>query len=83
MDYSDTVVVSLDQGMKFPSLEYVQAKITKEMKNGKLHSEGRLWLKQIHNLLKAVTCSMGFGPKVGFLSISKYLIQLFYIKKSM
>lgn len=34
VDYSDTVVVSLDQGMKFPSLEYVQAKITKEMKNG-------------------------------------------------
>ena len=36
VDYLDTVVVSFDEGMQFPAMEYVQAKITKEMKSGKL-----------------------------------------------
>ena len=33
--YLDSVIVSFDQGIKFVSVEYVQAKITKEMKKGK------------------------------------------------
>ena len=43
VDYLDTVVVSFDEGMQFPAMEYVQAKITKEMKSGKLLKNELIW----------------------------------------
>ena len=35
--YLDYIVVTFDQGLRYPSTDYVQSKVTKEMNSGKSH----------------------------------------------
>ena len=41
MQYLDSLVVRFDQGLRFPSTEYVQAQILQEMNSGEIQDASR------------------------------------------